>query len=142
METLPVPAAAGNNLKNVLIVDDSPDDIELATIAIKSTGEQVFVDSAPDARTALTSLKSCKPLPSVILLDIKMPGMSGLDMLREIRADSRLRDIPVITVTSSPLESDREKAFAAGANGFLHKSFSLNEFSGNLSIALKYLLPV
>ena len=141
MRNLPVPAAAGTNLKNVLIVDDSPDDIELARIAIQSTGEQVSVDSAPDARTALESMRACKLLPSVILLDIKMPGMSGLDMLREMRADSRLKDIPVITVTSSPLESDREKAFAAGANGFLHKSFSLNEFSGNLSIALKYLLP-
>ena len=141
MERLPVPVVAGNILKNVLIVDDSPDDIELATIAIQSTGERIFVDSAPDARTALTSLRAGKLLPSVILLDIKMPGMSGLDMLREMRADSRLKAIPVITVTSSALESEREKAFAAGANGFLHKSFSMNEFSGNLSIMLKYCLP-
>lgn len=141
METLPGPVVAGTMLKKILIVDDSPDDIELATIAIQSTGEQVFVESAPDARTALKSIRACKLLPSVILLDMKMPGMSGLDMLGEMRADIRLKDIPVITVTSSPLESDREKAFAAGSNGFLHKSFSLNEFSGNLSIALKYLLP-
>jgi CheY-like chemotaxis protein len=141
MERLRVPVAGRNILKNVLLVDDSPDDIELATIAIQATGEQVFVDSAPDARTALTSLRDCKLLPSVILLDIKMPGMSGLDMLREMREDSRLKDIPVITVTSSPLETDREKAFAAGANGFLHKSFSMDEFTGNLSIALKSLLP-
>jgi CheY-like chemotaxis protein len=140
MEKLPVPVAPWDNLKNVLIVDDSPDDIELATIALQSIEDRVFVDSAPDARTALKSLRACKLLPSVILLDIKMPGMSGFDMLREMRTDSRLKDIPVITVTSSPLESDREKAFAAGANGFLHKSFSMDEFSGNLSIALKYLL--
>lgn len=57
-------------------------------------------------------------VPALILLELKMPGMGGIEVLREIRADDHLRDLPVAVVTSSALESDRTSASAAGASDY------------------------
>ena len=75
-------------------------------------------------------------MPSLILLDLKMPGMSGIEVLRAIRADDRLREIPVVVFTSSSLESDSEEALAAGASDYLEKSLSLYQISKDLASVL------
>ena len=85
----------------ILIVDDSPIDIELTTIALEATGREISVRSALDGKSALAMLRNGHGLPALILLDLKMPGMSGIEVLREIRADDRLRELPVVVVTSS-----------------------------------------
>lgn len=125
----------------IFIVDDNLDDIELTTIALASSGPGIHVKSARDGMTALRMLRSDEEAPNLILIDIKMPGMSGLDTLREIRADGRLKKIPVVMVTSSSLDSDREKSLKAGASGFLYKSLSFSKFSSDLSTILDKWLP-
>ncbi len=121
----------------ILIVDDNPDDIEITRIVLGRMGRAFKVEEAPTGEAALTRLRDEKDLPSMILLDIKMPGMSGIDTLCQIRADKRLKAIPVIIVTSSSLESDEKQAYAAGADNFLHKAFDMEQFRNDIENILE-----
>ncbi len=125
----------------IFIVDDSPTDIELTTIALEATGREIVVRSATDGKSALAVLRNGLGVPALILLDLKMPGMSGIEVLREIRADDRLRDLPVVVVTSSALESDRTEAITAGASDYMQKPLALDQFSKHLESILRRLLP-
>jgi two-component system response regulator len=128
--------------KIIFIVDDSPIDIELTTIALQVTGRQLNVRSATDGKSALAMLRNGDELPALILLDIKMPGMDGVEVLREIRAHDRLRDLPVVVITSSALESDRADTIAAGASGYLQKPLALAKFSSDLESIVHRWLPI
>jgi CheY-like chemotaxis protein len=124
----------------IMIVDDNRDDIEITRAALEEIGRKEKVEAALDGEQALRYLRECKDLPGLILLDLKMPGMSGFDCLREIRADERLRPIPVIVVTSSLLESDRQEAYEAGADSFLHKTIDIDHFGTSLNTELQRFL--
>ncbi len=125
----------------IFIVDDSPTDIELTTIALETTGREIVVRSATDGKSALAMLRNGLCMPTLILLDLKMPGMSGIEVLRAIRADDLLRDLPVVVVTSSALESDKKEALAAGASDYIQKPLALDQFSKELeSILRRFLL--
>jgi two-component system response regulator len=125
----------------IFIVDDSPTDIELTTIALEATGREIVLRFATDGKSALAILRNGLRVPTLILLDLKMPGMDGIEVLREIRADDRLRDLPVVVVTSSALESDREDAFAAGASGYIQKPLALDQFGKDLESVVQRWLP-
>ena len=125
----------------ILIIDDSPTDIELATIALEATGREISIRSATDGKSALAMLRNGLGLPALILLDLKMPGMNGIEVLREIRSDNLLRELPVVVVTSSALESDRTEAMAAGANDYIQKPLALDKFSKALESILHRWLP-
>ena len=125
----------------IFIVDDSPTDIELTTIALEATGREIVVRFATDGKSALAMLRNGLGVPALILLDLKMPGMDGIEVLREIRADDRLRDLPVVVVTSSALESDRADAFAAGASGYIQKPLALDQFGKDLESVVQRWLP-
>jgi CheY-like chemotaxis protein len=124
----------------VLIVDDDPIDIELATIALKAARPDISVKSAMDGAAALAALRNGGGRPDLILLDLKMPGMNGLETLREIRADRRLRDIPVVIMTSSTLESDRKAANSAGCSSFLHKAVNMDQFNRDIQSLVEHYL--
>ncbi len=126
----------------VLIIDDSQTDIELAVIALEATGREISVCSAYDGESALAMLRKGRGLPDLILLDLKMPCMGGIEVLRAIRADDRLREIRVVVVTSSSLESDRAEAIAAGASDYLQKPLALDKFSEDLEAILHRWLPI
>jgi CheY-like chemotaxis protein len=125
----------------ILIVDDSPTDIELTTIALEAIGREIAVCSAADGESSLAMLRKGHELPALILLDMKMPGMSGAEVLREIRADDRFKEIPVVVVTSSSLESERTEAIAAGASSYLQKALTLDRFCKDLESVLYRWLP-
>src|SRR5664279_6574764 len=125
----------------IYIVDDSPTDIELTTIALEATGREIAIRSSTDGKSALAMLRNVLGVPALILLDLKMPGMSGIEVLREIRADDRLWNLPVVVVTSSALESDRTDAIAAGASDYIQKPLALVQFSKDLDSILLRLLP-
>lgn len=127
--------------KMILIVDDSPNDIELTVLALEATGREVCVCSATDGESALALLREGHGLPAVVLLDLKMPGMGGLEVLREIRADDRLKELPVVVVTSSSLEADRADGIAAGASDYMQKPLELDRFSRELDAVLRRWLP-
>jgi CheY-like chemotaxis protein len=121
----------------ILIVDDRPDDIVLTEMALAMLGCEIRTESVSTGEQALTFLEAAPELPSIILLDLKMPGMGGLEALRRIRADARLKDLPVVLVTCSTLESDVQAAREAGATGFVHKAIRLHEFSKELEHYVK-----
>ena len=121
----------------VLVVDDNADDLEFTRRALLKAGRGgLKVRSAVRGESALAVLREEEELPSLILLDLKMPGMSGIDTLRQIRADERLRRIPVVILTNSTLESDEQEAYREGADGFLHKAFDIDQFEREIKAAL------
>ncbi len=121
----------------VLVIDDNADDLEFTRRALLKAGRGgLKVRSAVRGESALAVLREEEELPSLILLDLKMPGMSGIDTLRQIRADERLRRIPVVILTNSTLESDEQEAYREGADGFLHKAFDIDQFEREIKAAL------
>jgi two-component system response regulator len=122
--------------QTILIVDDNPDDIEIARRILAKSNSDVRLEEVRRGEDALELLRNGKELPSLILLDLKMPGMNGIDTLRVIRADERLRDIPVVILTSSSLDSDRKESFDAGADAFFNKAFDISQFSEDIKCIL------
>ena len=124
----------------ILIIDDNPDDVEIAKIILEQMDRKLKVETAPRGEVALELLRTGKTLPALILLDLKMPGMSGFDVLRKIRADVRLKHIPVIATTASSLEADENASYEAGADAILHKAFDIDQFSNDMETLLEGLL--
>ena len=127
-------------MRRILIVDDNPDDIEITRVALEEKGWDVEVEAHRRAEKALESLRKAEELPSLIFLDINIPGMGGIACLRQIRADERLKLIPVIMVTTSSFAADEKRANEAGADFFLFKEFDIDRFGENLDAALKRML--
>ncbi len=123
--------------KTLLIIDDNEDDILITERVLSKIAPEVKREVAKNGETGLALLRDGRPLPELILLDLKMPGMSGFDVLRQIRADARLKHIPVVVVTSSALEADEKEAGRAGADSFLHKAFDMDQFSRDIEPLLK-----
>ena len=121
----------------ILIVDDRPDDVELTEMALSMLDCKFRTESATTGEKALDFLKTLEQLPALILLDLKMPGMGGIETLRRIRTKERLKHVPVVIVTCSTLESDVQKSREAGANGFIHKAIGISEFSEDLGRHVK-----
>lgn len=90
--------------------------------------------TATDGATALTEAR--RAVPDLVVLDVAMPGMSGLDVCRELRADAVTRAIPIILVTARGQESQVEAGLSIGANDYLVKPFSPRELQGRVSALL------
>jgi putative two-component system response regulator len=123
--------------QTILIVDDSPDGIMLAELALSMMNLDARTESACSGERALELLAAGEHLPDLILLDLKMPGIGGIATLKKIRADERLRNIPVVVTTLSTLESDVAAAQQAGANAFVHKAIRMHEFKNDLEHHVK-----
>lgn len=120
----------------ILIIDDSEDDVVLTKAMISKIRRAVRVEYALNGEAGMSLLREVSTVPQLILLDLKMPGMDGLDVLRELRRDERLRQIPVVVLTNSDLKSDREAAIKAGANKYLQKAHDLNRLKQDLELVL------
>ncbi len=125
--------------QTILIIDDDENDIFLTERTLQKIDPEIRVKPALSGEAGLTFLRDGKELPVLVLLDLKMPGMSGFDTLREIRSDERLKNVPVVVLTSSTLRSDMELAYEEGANNVFHKSVG-DQFRKDLESVLKLLL--
>jgi two-component system response regulator len=123
------------------MIDDNPDDIFITKRAIMKSAVDFAIEEASDGFKAMERLRMGNP-PHLILLDLKMPGAGGLEILQFIRAQEKTRYVPVVMVTSSKMDEDMKAAYDAGANGFLHKSHDLTEFTENLKTALHYWINI
>ncbi|MCX7169582.1 MAG: response regulator [Proteobacteria bacterium] len=118
----------------LLIVEDEPGDARLMQLAMQKNGYAVELHGASDGFEALRFLRRegrqfCQaPRPDMVLLDLKMPGLSGLEFLAEMKQDRHLRAIPVVVITTSALDADVLAAYQCGAAGFVPKPTDINEF--------------
>lgn len=125
------------NPNSILIVDDSPDDIFIAKRAILKCRVDCLVEAVSNGHQAMALLVNNKP-PALVLLDLKMPEIGGIGILRFIRTREQLRYLPVVMLSSSKMEEDIKASYDAGANGYLHKGFDLSEFAEKLKTTLHY----
>jgi CheY-like chemotaxis protein len=116
-------------VNRVLLVEDNPDDLELALLAFERGSSAVAVDVARDGAEALEYLSThhAEP-PQVVLLDIKLPLVDGIDVLRQVKADQRTRHIPVVMLTSSAQDRDLRTCYALGANSYIVKPVDMERF--------------
>lgn len=130
--------------KRILIVDDSPKDVELAIAALAEKNLANEVDVAEDGLEALDYLykrgkfAGVKGFPAVVLLDIKMPKMNGIEVLRHIRSDPTFKLIPVIMVTSSREEKDLVESYKLGANSYVVKPIDVGQFIDAIKVLGQY----
>jgi CheY-like chemotaxis protein len=108
----------------VLLIEDNEQNSYLATFLLEKHGYEVT--TASDGLTGIALAKTMKP--ALILLDIQLPAMDGYAVSHELRKLPVLRDIPIIAVTSYAMPGDREKALAAGCNGYLEKPINPDTF--------------
>lgn len=120
----------------ILIINDNEDDVLLTKEALSKTGRDFKTEVAMSGETGLALIREEKTLPKLILLDLKMPGMDGIEVLRKIRNDESLSSIPVVIVTNSDLESDKQTSIKAGADSFLHKATDFNHFKKDIERVL------
>ncbi len=122
----------------VYLVDDDPDHILLITRALRDTEHAVHSRAFQDPEEVLEVLDTCDSLPDLILLDINMPGLSGFQVLEKLKADSRLKRIPVVMLTSSELSSDVARAYELGASGYISKPSYMHDIRAILGNTLLY----
>ena len=129
------------NENPILLVEDNRGDEVLALLAFKRGNVSNQVVVARDGEDALNYLRNPNnKLPTLILLDLKLPKASGLEVLRHVRTDERTKLVPVIVLTSSIQESDLRDSYTAGSNGYLHKSLDFNKFAETIDAFSKYWL--
>lgn len=121
----------------ILLVEDNPDDEELTVRALKKNNIVNEIIVARDGVEALDYLfgqgqyasRDLKLMPQVILLDLKLPKLDGLGVLRRLRSDERTKLLPVVILTSSNEEKDRVSSYDLGANSYVRKPVDFNQFS-------------
>lgn len=121
----------------IMLVEDNPDDEALTIRALKKNNIANELIVAHDGVEALDFLfctgayasRDPRDLPQVILLDLKLPKVDGLEVLRRIRADERTRLLPVVILTSSKEEQDLLTSYSLGANSYVRKPVDFNQFA-------------
>jgi CheY-like chemotaxis protein len=129
-----------SNLRPLLLAEDNPNDVELTLTALRSlslANEIVVVNDGAEVLDFLHCRKafaSRAPLPpAVLLLDLKMPRVDGLETLRQIRSTPEFRTLPVVILTSSREENDLVKGYSLGANSYVVKPVDFDQFISAVS---------
>src|SRR4030043_1687308 len=124
-----------NENVNILLVEDNADDVELTIHAFKKNNIINHVEIVRDGQEALDYLfytgkytNSPPPLPGVILLDLKLPKVDGIEILRKIKLDRRRKIIPVVVLTSSKEERDVVESYDLGVNSYIRKPVDFEQF--------------
>lgn len=120
---------------NILLVEDNPDDVELTIHALKKNNIANPILVVRDGQEALDYLfyegkyaSSKHSLPNIILLDLKLPKVDGIEVLQKIKGDRKLKLIPVVVLTSSKEENDVMKSYDLGVNSYIRKPVDFDQF--------------
>jgi len=121
--------------RSILLVEDSDDDVILIQRALRKGGITAPIHIARDGEEALAYFEGTGkffraprlPLPTLVLLDLKLPRKNGLEVLQWVRGHRTLATLPIVVFTTSTEPSDLERAYALGANSYLKKPVTLNE---------------
>ncbi len=118
------------NEKIILLVEDNPDDEQLAVRALKKHNIVNRIEVARDGQAALDHLfDESKPLPALVLLDLKLPKVSGLEVLQRLRANERTAILPVVILTTSKEEQDLLDSYRSGCNSYIRKPVDFVQFA-------------
>ena len=117
----------------ILLVEDNPANLELLIYLLQAGGQSVLI--AEDGRQGLDLARSERP--DLIVSDLRMPVMDGFEMLRHIRADAALNDVPVIAVTAFSMSGDQTRVMLAGFDGYIAKPIVPETFVGEVEAYLK-----
>jgi len=109
----------------VLLVEDNPQNRKLARTILTLEGHEVL--EAPDARAALETL--ARRRPDVVLVDIQLPGMDGLELVQRLRSDPETADLVIVAMTAYAMRGDRERCLRAGCDGYLSKPIDPKTFA-------------
>jgi two-component system response regulator len=142
--------AAMHYKKNVLVVEDNPDHLEFTTLTLRDSGLVGEIAVATDGAEALEYLfaqgqyaqRDVHDQPALVLLDLKMPKLSGHEVLQRMRADPRTDTIPVVVLSSSSEEEDILASYRCGANSFVRKPVDFDRFTEQLAKLQVYWLSV
>ena len=138
------------NPNSILLVEDNPDDVELTLRALKQNNIKNEIVVARDGVEALDFLfgtgeyegRDLNDLPALIVLDLKLPRIDGLEVLRKIRADERIRLLPVVILTSSKEEQDLVRGYSLGTNSYVLKPVDFNQFTRAVGLLGLYWLLI
>jgi CheY-like chemotaxis protein len=127
--------------KIILLVEDNPDDEELTTRALRKANIANEIVVTRDGKEAIDFLfgegayegRDLSRMPAVVLLDLKLPKLSGLDVLRRLRSDARTKLIPTVVLTSSSEDEDMLKSYESGANSYVRKPVEFGSFANAVS---------
>ena len=136
--------------KTILVVEDNPDHLELTLLTLQENGIRNQIAVAHDGVEALDYLfgegkhagRDTTQQPEVVLLDLKLPKLTGLEVLQRMRADPRTAYVPVVMLTSSSEEEDIIASYRNGANSFVRKPVDFGEFTEKLRQLQVYWLLV
>lgn len=132
-----------NHPVRVLLVEDNQGDAELIRAGFEEVDKSVEVHVRENGLEALKYLRgegmqTGSKKPDLILLDLNMPGMSGLEFLQIIKSDSELHSLPIIILSTSDAKSDITKSYDHGANSYIVKPMNFDEYIEILSVTMKY----
>ena len=138
------------NDKLILVVEDNPDHLELTVLTLEGHGVAAEIVVARDGAEALDYLfgqgrhagRDTHKQPTFVLLDMKLPKLSGLDVLRSVRSNPLTALVPVVMLTSSSERSDMVACYRSGANGFVRKPVDFGEFTQKINRLQAYWLDV
>jgi two-component system cell cycle response regulator DivK len=119
-------------MAKVLIVEDTPANMKLAVFLLQSAGHTVL--SATDAEAGLTLARD--ELPDLILMDIQLPGIDGLEAAAVLKGDDATRAIPVVALTALVMKGDEERIRSAGCDGYIAKPMRYQEFLATIAAQL------
>lgn len=138
-----------NDNVSILLIEDDLGDAEMIIRSLKKTGMGEKIVHLEDGALAIDYIfgkgefsKNGAHLPQVIILDLSMPKVNGLDVLKEIRKEKRTRLIPVVVFTSSKEDSDLKKCYELGVNSYIVKPVEYREFSRTIALVGQYWLEL
>jgi two-component system response regulator len=135
---------------DILLVEDNPDDLELALHALRKENLANNIHIARDGEEALEFLfcqgphaeRSFERPPKLVLLDLKLPKVDGLEVLKRLKADARTRAIPIVILTSSKEERDLINGYGLGANSYIQKPVDFEQFRATIKTIGLYWLVI
>lgn len=137
-------------VKTILLIEDNPSDVELTLRAWDKSHMIYPVVVAEDGRQALDYLlgtgkhagRELADLPALVLLDLNLPGMDGLEVLRQIRSNERTRLMPVVILTTSLEDHDMVRSYELRANSYIRKPVDYNQFVQTINQIVRYWLEI